>query len=79
VVQGALEAKFRCVRECQDESESQYYRTVTCEAGEEAALPGDKLRGGPGRRFARGEREIELSSTAAGEEVPVGDEGYQRH
>jgi hypothetical protein len=29
-------------------------------------------------RRARGEREIELSSTAAGEEV-VGDEGDQRH
>jgi hypothetical protein len=79
VVQGAVEAKVRCVRECQDESGSQYYRTVTCEAGEEAALPGVKLRGVPGRRFARGEREFELSSTAAGEEVPVGDEGYQRH
>lgn len=79
VVQGAVEAKIRCVRECQDESGSQYYRTVTCEAGEAAALPGVEPRGVPGRRFARGEREIELSSTAAGEEVPVGDEGYQRH
>jgi hypothetical protein len=79
VVQGAVEVNFRCVRECQDESGSQYNCTVTCEAGEEAALPGVKPRGGPVWRYARGEREIELSSTAAGEEVPVGDEGDQRH
>ena len=79
LVRGAVEAKFRCVWECQDESGSQYYCTVTCKAGEEAALPGIKPQGGPGRRYARGEREIELSSTATGEEVPVGDEGDQRH
>jgi hypothetical protein len=55
-VQGAVETNFRCVRECQDESGSQYNCTVTCEAGEEAVLPGVKPRGGQVRRYARGEQ-----------------------